>query len=86
LSPFFIGVALEELVAIICYNFFHLDNKRNALEVLTAYSARVNSCAMKICIIRCKYVEDSIGSTWAFDAPAQNFVSGITAPLRGLIL
>jgi hypothetical protein len=21
-------VALEELVAIICYNFFHLDNKR----------------------------------------------------------
>jgi hypothetical protein len=26
------------------------------------------------------------GSTWAFDAPAQNFVSGITAPLRGLIM
>jgi hypothetical protein len=28
LSRFFIGVALEELVAISCYNFFHLDNKR----------------------------------------------------------
>jgi hypothetical protein len=32
------------------------------------------------------YVEDIIGSTWVFDAPAQNFVSGITAPLRGLIM
>jgi hypothetical protein len=28
LSLFFIGVALEELVAISCYNFFHLDNKK----------------------------------------------------------
>jgi hypothetical protein len=33
-----------------------------------------------------RYVEDSIGSTWAFDAPAQNFVNEISAPLRGLIM
>jgi hypothetical protein len=33
-----------------------------------------------------QYVEDSIGSTWAFDAPAQNFVNEISAPLRGLIM
>jgi hypothetical protein len=32
------------------------------------------------------YVEDIIGSTWVSDTPASNFVSGITAPLRGLIL
>jgi hypothetical protein len=25
----------------------------------------------EVCITRCKYVEDSIGSTWAFYAPAQ---------------
>jgi hypothetical protein len=30
-------------------------------------------CAMKICIIRCKYVEDSIGSTWAFYASNTKF-------------
>jgi hypothetical protein len=40
----------------------------------------------EVCIIRCKYVEDSIGSIWAFDAPAQNFVNEISAPLRGLIM
>jgi hypothetical protein len=32
LSLLFIGVAIEELVAISCYKFFHLDNKGNALE------------------------------------------------------
>jgi hypothetical protein len=32
------------------------------------------------------YVEDIIGSTWVSDTPASNFVSGITAPLRGLIM
>jgi hypothetical protein len=40
----------------------------------------------EVCIIRCKYVEDNIGSTWAFYAPAQNFVNEISAPLRGLIM
>ena len=34
---------------------------------------------MQVCQIQ-------FGSTWAFDVPAQNFVSGITAPLRGLIM
>jgi hypothetical protein len=33
-----------------------------------------------------RFDEDSIGSTWAFDAPALNFVNEISAPLRGLIM
>jgi hypothetical protein len=40
----------------------------------------------EVYIIRCKYLEDSIGSTWAFDALAQDFVNEISAPLRGLIM
>jgi len=40
----------------------------------------------EVYITRCKYVEDSIGSTWAFYAPALNFVNEISAPLRGLIM
>jgi hypothetical protein len=64
-----------------------LNGPHVTMDVLTAYSARGSTpCAMKICIIRCKYVEDSIGSTWAFYAPAQNFVNEISAPLRGLIM
>jgi hypothetical protein len=39
--------------------------------VLTAYSARGQLMCHEVCIIRCTYVPDSIGSTWAFDAPAQ---------------
>jgi hypothetical protein len=33
-----------------------------------------------------QFDEDSIGSTWASDAPAQIFVNEISAPLRGLIM
>jgi hypothetical protein len=39
--------------------------------VLTAYSARGQLMCHEVCIIKCTYVEDSFGSTWAFDAPAQ---------------
>jgi hypothetical protein len=42
-------------------------------RLLTAYSARGQLMCHEVCIIRCTYVEDSIGSTWAFDAPALNF-------------
>jgi hypothetical protein len=37
-------------------------------------------------ITRCNYVENNIGSTWAFYALALNFVNEISAPLRGLIM
>ena len=40
-------------------------------QMLTAYSARGQLMYHEVCIIRCTYVPDSIGSTWAFDAPAQ---------------
>jgi hypothetical protein len=38
-------------------------------QMLTAYSARGQLMCHEVCI----YVEDSIGSTWAFDAPALKF-------------
>jgi hypothetical protein len=53
---------------------------------LTASSTRGSTpCIMKICIIRCKHVEDFLVLQGIF-APAHNFVSGITAPLRGFIM
>jgi hypothetical protein len=57
-----------------------------AVGLLTAYSARGQLMCHEVYITRCEYVEDSIGSTWAFDAPALNFVNEISAPLRGLIM
>jgi hypothetical protein len=54
-------------------------------QMLTAYSARGQLMCHEVCITM-KIDEDSIGSTWAFDAPAQNFVNEISAPLRGLIM
>jgi hypothetical protein len=59
LSRFFIGVALEELVAISCYNFFHLDNKRECfggfkdLEICpgSLHAYEVKSFGLNICVI-----------------------------------
>jgi hypothetical protein len=59
LSRFFIGVALEKLVAISCYNFFHLDNKRECfggfkdLEIYpgSLHAYEVKSFGLNICVI-----------------------------------
>ena len=51
-------------------------------QILTAYSARGQLMCHEVFI----YVGDSIGFTWASDAPAQVFVNEISAPLRGLIM
>jgi hypothetical protein len=59
----------------------------STLVLLTTYSTRGSTpCAMKICIIRCKYVEDILVLLGHFMLPTQNFVNEISAPLRGLIM
>jgi hypothetical protein len=70
------ALAQEGLSEVHCSPFQVLNG------LLTAYSARGQLMYHEVFI----YVEDSIGSTWAFDAPAQNFVNEISAPLRGLIM
>ena len=55
-------------------NIYHLNIAQDwhqEYSLLTAYSARGQLMCHEVCIIRCTYVPDSIGSTWAFDAPAQ---------------